>query len=221
MRMILSTKQLNLHLIANAAELSFERGYNFGHVRGLWNMQHMEFSHPAFTWANFPLILVRLPVLPVIIEVERALKNRPTESLACRVIYSLQSECFILAWCLLWLADQPRSCEACPCHFLAWPLRNVFSFITVYPVISEREWRREEMQTHGRKESSWELSLKHSIKLLCNNVSETEELMQKAGSVGAPEWETVSPSCGTHKGFTVVHKCDVAKTQNTGFPLHH
>ena len=77
------------------------------------------------------------------------------------------------------------------------------------------------MQTHGRKESSWELSLKHSIKLLCNNVSETEELMQKAGSVGAPEWETVSPSCGTHKGFTVVHKCDVAKTQNTGFPLHH
>lgn len=34
-------------------------------------MQHTEFSHPAFPWANFPLILVKLPALPVITEVER------------------------------------------------------------------------------------------------------------------------------------------------------
>lgn len=69
--MVLSTKQLNLHLTANAAELYFDRDYGFRLIRGLWNMQRTEFSHPAFTWANFPLILVRLPVLPVITEVER------------------------------------------------------------------------------------------------------------------------------------------------------
>lgn len=69
--MVLSTKQLNLHLTANAARLSFERDYNSCHIRALWNMQHMEFSHPVFTWANFPLLLVRLPVLPVITGVER------------------------------------------------------------------------------------------------------------------------------------------------------
>lgn len=70
-KMVLSEKQLNLHLTANAAEISFERHYGLGLVRGLCNIQHMEFTHPAFTWANFPLILVRLPVLPVITEVER------------------------------------------------------------------------------------------------------------------------------------------------------
>lgn len=69
--MVLSTKQLNLHLTANAVELSFERDYDFCHVRALWKVQHMEFSHPVFAWANFPLILIRLPVLPVITEVER------------------------------------------------------------------------------------------------------------------------------------------------------
>lgn len=71
------------------------------------------------------------------------------------------------------------------------------------------------MQTHGRKESSWELSLKHSFKLLRDTASETDESMHKAGSVGAPGWEAVSHSCGTHKGCTVVHKCDVAKTRKT------
>lgn len=58
------------------------------------------------------------------------------------------------------------------------------------------------MQTHGRKESIWALSLKHSFKLWCNTASGTNELMEKVGSMGAPAWEAVSLSCGTHKGFT-------------------
>lgn len=75
------------------------------------------------------------------------------------------------------------------------------------------DWEREEIQTHRRKECSWEFNLKHSFKLLCN-APLTDESMQKVGGVGAPAWEAVSP---THEGFTVVHKCDVAKTWRNRF----
>ena len=50
----------------------FERDLGFGHVGGcMSNTQHMEFSLLAFTQAKLPLILVGLPALPVIREVQR------------------------------------------------------------------------------------------------------------------------------------------------------
>lgn len=103
-----------------------------------------------------------------------------------------------MARCLGWLVSQG---DVKPAFATSW-LGLCIMFLVYKTVHPERE----EMQTHRRKESSWEFSLKHSFKLLCNIASETEESMQKVGTVGVPAWVAVSPSCGTHEGFTVVSK---------------
>lgn len=117
---------------SNAAELSFERDYNFCHIRVLWNMQHMDSviqfllgqtSHCFWLGFQFCLWLQEL----------KGFKEQAYRCIACRIIYSLQSECFILAWCFPWLAGQPRSYKACCYCLLAWPLHNVFSLQSCSP----------------------------------------------------------------------------------------